>query len=515
MYLILQPLDFHLSWATAVDDTFYYLGWARNLALGNGPTFDGVIFTNGVQPLWAVILTLLARLSAESLTLLRLALGAAALFNVAALLAFWRVLRQVFTESAALVGALLFASLLSVSNVFLSGMENSLHLFLSALVMRAYLSVFRSGEPRPAALFMLGAALGMTFLCRVDSLVLAAVLVASLWIRFRGRIAWRNVALFVLGPVIAVASLYAALNLAQFGLFLPVSGEVKAATWVQEIAGVYGGRFDPAYLVSMAQYIPAILGMLLIWIIRPFLLISPAAQYLLVLAVIGLALILVRYTMKHRIRFNPSFWALLGMTLAGLTHIYAFLWQLGPVAATNPWYYAFEFEVAVLWMAAAVSFVFNRYPYRPLRLAISGSIAFAWMLAIVLLPRTFYDMLNLEPSLYSFRKAAEAVDAHVPTGARIGAFNAGVLGYFTTSTVINLDGLMGDKERLLAIRDGVPLREYLTQHHIDYVADYTRTPAGGRLWGLAPEEYAVVFGQPFRDEYNQMVHFYLLRFTPN
>ena len=34
------------------DDAFYYFTIARNIAEGNGITFDGVVQTNGFHPLW-------------------------------------------------------------------------------------------------------------------------------------------------------------------------------------------------------------------------------------------------------------------------------------------------------------------------------------------------------------------------------------------------------------------------------------------------------------------------------
>ena len=38
------------------DDAFYYFTIARNVALGEGPTFDGVAPTNGFHPLWLLFL---------------------------------------------------------------------------------------------------------------------------------------------------------------------------------------------------------------------------------------------------------------------------------------------------------------------------------------------------------------------------------------------------------------------------------------------------------------------------
>ena len=67
----LQPLSYHLSNLTLIDDGFYYLGYARNIAAGNGPTFDGLVETNGVQPLWTVLLILVASVQQDDLALMQ------------------------------------------------------------------------------------------------------------------------------------------------------------------------------------------------------------------------------------------------------------------------------------------------------------------------------------------------------------------------------------------------------------------------------------------------------------
>ena len=56
---VTAPLDFQAS-ILSTDDTFYYYAFAKNLASGAGPTVDGVVPTNGVQPLWAAVLTMIA-----------------------------------------------------------------------------------------------------------------------------------------------------------------------------------------------------------------------------------------------------------------------------------------------------------------------------------------------------------------------------------------------------------------------------------------------------------------------
>jgi hypothetical protein len=65
------------------DDSWYYLGVARNLAAGHGPTFDGHGRTNGFQPVWQFVEAALATVW-HGTALARAGLLAAAVLTVAA-----------------------------------------------------------------------------------------------------------------------------------------------------------------------------------------------------------------------------------------------------------------------------------------------------------------------------------------------------------------------------------------------------------------------------------------------
>jgi len=58
----------------------------------------------------------------------------------------------------------------------------------------------------------------------------------------------------------------------------------------------------------------------------------------------------------------------------------------------------------------------------------------------------------------------------VPADARIGAWNAGQIGYFSQRTVVNLDGLANDGEYLEVLEHG-SLADYLRRERITYLVD--------------------------------------------
>jgi uncharacterized membrane protein len=85
------------------DDCFLYLNIARHLALGHGPTFDGLHLTNGFHPLYMTVLVPLATLFPEpSETLLHLALTFLATCSVLTAIPLYLIGRQLWAAETGL-----------------------------------------------------------------------------------------------------------------------------------------------------------------------------------------------------------------------------------------------------------------------------------------------------------------------------------------------------------------------------------------------------------------------------
>src|SRR5205823_1185697 len=91
------------------------------------------------------------------------------------------------------------------------------------------------------------------------------------------------------------------------------------------------------------------------------------------------------------------------------------------------------------------------------------------------------------PNLNNRRvEAASWINQHLPQTSRIGAWNAGVLGYFTDRTIVNLDGLTNDRNYLLFLKSKRPVELYLRKEGIEYVCDVDvndLTTPYGQHWG--------------------------------
>jgi hypothetical protein len=468
IFIISQPLLYHLRGATVSDDAFYYLTYARNIAAGKGPTYGGII-TNGVQPLWALLQITPALVVHDQEALLRTVLCIGALFNILSLVIMWNVLHRLTSPSAAWFAVLAYVGYLTLTRVTLSGMEISLCLFSFSLLLLALVT---------DRLRLLSIALVLLCLSRVDLLIylpFIAIIIKIKHCRLRR-------VLEVLAPVIVIMACYFVLNRVVFGVWLPISGEVKAVYWAQKIAPSFGTRFNIAYWAHTAAQSTQQLGWLIAWLFEPVLRGSLVIGALTILAtVVGLTL---RSIQAVRLRRVDPLW-LLGV--AAYVHVYAFYWQLGTYYVLyQSWYYAAE----ILLLVVCVGIAFKQRVFNSVGsiLVLACTVLYVWQVfnSTIQTTRATEDVKGLE-GLYHAALA-------IPPDVRAGSFNSGVIGYFSRATVINLDGLMNNVERLDAIRSGRPLVDYLKAHDIQYVADYQDFDIPGYVVSSGPmiDEFGIL-----------------------
>lgn len=517
-FVIAQDIKFQLSGATVVDDTFYYLGYARNLATGHGPTFDGIVQTNGVQPLWTLILLLPALIITDRIVLMRAALIFAAAFDLVSLYLVWRTLCRLIEAKFALFGILVYGSYLTITRVALCAMDNSIHLVTFSLMLYVLVTrILQNEDVKRQDSLLLGGTLILISLSRIDNLVIVPFVLLIVWLKLKS---WQKVGLTA-APVIALMTLYFLLNYSAFGVALPMSGEVKAAYYEQTLTQTFHSRFDPAYILFTLQDGINEVGILLSWIVGPLLLsknLFPFSIGLILVFVIAVTFTAIRRILnRHRQRLSFSYWWLVILTIGIVAHIYAFYWQMGRYYVSwQRWYYSPEILVILVWIALAFSLLATRRFV--LLIGYSYTVA-AIVLGMLRLDENFQTRAA-NMSLYAFYQGAATVDAQIPKGAVVGAWNSGVIGYFTETTVINLDGLMNDKNRLETIRTRAPIRTYLDAHHITYVMDYvigTEPPKEtDQIFGLQPGTFRILWTQPFLDieaQFNAWL--ILLKLEPN
>lgn len=224
------------------DDTFYYLEIAYRSALGQSSTFDGIHLTNGFQPAWKALLTVIATLVHNKEYLLRSSLIVCAAFNLIAGFFFFGAARLLMPGGVALVPLFLWAGVQLEPHLALSGMETSLNWLFFNLLLYLLLRLAVVSDPlwdesiirflRKAG--MIGLLGGLLFYARVDNaLFIVGVAFIVSFLPSRLRIdggAWQSKGLVFSGVLAFTAFLilpYLISNSLTYGTMLPISGLAK------------------------------------------------------------------------------------------------------------------------------------------------------------------------------------------------------------------------------------------------------------------------------------------------
>ena len=162
-----------------IDDSFYSLAIARNLAAGKGPTSDGVHLTNGFQPGFVLLAAPLYALGEavgddHDLPVYLVQILLAALNALAALWAFGLARHLSGSVRLALFVAAAWALWPNGIRVGVNGLETSLSTFFVGWTAWYYLTRVRiPGGLTNGRLLRLGLLLGFSFWARMDTVLLA------------------------------------------------------------------------------------------------------------------------------------------------------------------------------------------------------------------------------------------------------------------------------------------------------------------------------------------------------
>ncbi len=454
------------------DDAYYYLQIARNLAAGRGASFDGETLTNGFHPLWLLLVTPLHWLGDDPERVLHLALTLAALLGTATVLLVYAIVR-LLTESR---GAALIAAALSALHPYLvvesvNGLETALSVFTLALITWVFLRHALRPEPiPPRACVGLGCAAGAMMLARTDSVfVFGAIL---LYLLARGRDGERLRAPLVAGVAATlVVAPWLVWNLARFGTVVQVSSLALAEPLREQFLATHGDALASALRRSweVARETFFERAVQLYFVPRGS---SGLAFFAGVAALLGVLHFTSTASERQWTRRRVGLLMVpgAGMLLALLHHSavrwWVREWYLAPLALLA----AILLGVALAQLERAV----GRAPLRSRRAAIAALyLVVGIALGAAFGPHQRQRWVAAAPHRLQQLEAARWIERHTSSDARVGAFNAGLLGYFGNRTVINLDGAV-NADAYRALREG-RLMEYIVSKRIGYLVDWRGT----------------------------------------
>lgn len=466
-----QPID-HLQKNLVVDDAIYYVKPALQLVDGHGYAFDGVHRTNGVQPLWAIVVAGLAFLVPDADALLRaIVLLSGGLWILGGWLLFL-LLRPMHAFAGAIA---LLVWLMAGFEVRLSmmGMENGLHGCVLAFglwtAQRLAATPADDGAWHRRA-FSFGTAAALLSLTRIECGLLAVLW--AFWVAWRQR----RGGSFVQGclrtwsyalPLLLLGGLWLGFSRLYFGEWTPISGAVKA--WNVATNGTQAPLVD-SLLASLRQSAWLSLSGIALTLQEHLV---PRLQRLPTTEEWAYGLLACFLPLLPRVvaLFRPSQWPAntaprVLLFVFAAAHLVLVSWLLAPYASYCTWYFTAEILLVCLFLGGVV-----------------GSLQ-SWWRWILVLPLAAVVLVSTAVRLPTwFRAPVTGVTApYVDTGrwlenwlppqSTIGCFASGYIALEAEShRVVNLDGLINDGRYLrdYVKKDRIP--DYFRDERIGYFAD--------------------------------------------
>ena len=510
-----------LDWYTT-DDAFYYFVPARNIAFGNGISFDGLTRSNGFHPLWmAVLVPIFALAHINNILPLRLLIVVLAVFDAAAGIILFRLARRFFAVEVAAFIALVWALTPAIHSLTTKGgVEAGLNAFFILLLWERLSAINQRKELGPhygPSFVGLGVIAALTILTRLDNIFLVFFAGLWLWLRWMGD-TWSQrlrIGLAFFGPIVLLVMAYLVWNQLAFGTASPVSGQVKV--WWGTLEGTaYGfpvkrletfvGQFftddedlGPWHIATSGLYRTAetILS-------SQGTQVSVAARRSVLLGlggIMGMLGILLAWLEKKYIRHVVVGMGLVPFFMGCFAQITYY--KAAGSLAQQPWYWISESILLVLLLGMfldALRRVLEKHfvHSRPLTCRVFNLFSILVVLGFLGYMLDGFRP-NADPNMHYYMHRSAWLQANTEPGSRIAITGAGNLAYFTDGRVIvNMDGLMNSYEYFLALQNGRGF-DFLSNLGIQYIFgnQYVVTvsnPYGPMLEGHLVETAKYQFG---------------------
>lgn len=473
------------------DDAYYYYSLARNAAQGRGWVVAGTQTpTTGFQPLWALILTGLWRVldGASSGALISTAQGLALISGMATGVLVFSLVKRLTSHTAIAclaMGAFLFSP--QIIRHHLNGMETFLT-FLAVAGISLVLSASLGRDLERWQFAVCGLLSGVSILARADMVVWVAAAIAVFGLsrlRKHDGVSLRGV--LVSGGALSVGFLVPLLPWWAYsaGLgqgLIPESGDaVRVLSLLHNHlpieSPIQALMRDPDFYLG--YYVRNITRFTGAWGRQaPLLLPGAIPAYALlgartadsVMTIAGAVLAFASLYAARRRRAVTLFYLLCfwWMACLGLTLAYA-------VAIQGQWFY--HRYAASLGFVANLIFLLTLFHglscvrERALRFAGTASVVLAFSFALLVAEGSYRWLLE-GPSAVpddGFYRASQYLDSKLPVESRVGAFQGGLIGFYTQQSVLPLDGKVNAHAREALIDKS--MFQYLCDEDIDYLVD--------------------------------------------
>lgn len=464
----------------AADDGYYYFQIARNIAHGHNVTFDGETITNGFHPLWMAMITPVFFVVHGDTMPVHVILTMGSILGAIATVFIFLTLRRLTSIAAAALAAATYALHPYTVNDSVVGVETPVVVALFTAIVFLYVRAWQDGATRRDDI-AIGALSGLLLLARTDTLFIVPCIWAALLLR-TPTAAWRERALRFVVPAALLLLPWVVWTLAATGTIVQVSGEAGTYPARQAFLNAHGDGWwgqarhgvsliREAFTMALPhQYLVPHFG-------HPWKIVVPAVLLLVTMCTLPPDAIAAK-TRRSLLILLP---AALGVTAALLYHAgirwHWRTWYFAPTGVMLVMVFGIMLGHAEAWLRDAVRAVLERRArgVPSPRLVTLAAVTALYLVASVLLWRQYRPD---KPERYLFDEGAQLnmltaarwVRANTPPDARLGSFNAGIIGYYSGRTVVNLDGVV-NADALNALRN-CTTADYIRKMQLGYIVDF-------------------------------------------
>jgi len=441
--MVNQPLTRQLC-RQVPDDAFFYFTIARTWAATGRLSIDGVHLASGFHPLWLLIIRGLIQGLPNADSAVRVALFGCAFMYALSGLQLYRLIAGFSSKRAAYVGCILYFLNCAWLSEAVNGLETSLTmLLLLATLASAQLLIPGSATGRGLATARLGVLGGLLCLARTDYAICVGCLILFGMYQARdSRKDW-----FLAGCLSAIILLvWLIFSRAVWGLHGQSSSYAYSIT-------LWSHAYRPDSLWMTLRAILSRVKAGMVWFAIPD------------LGVPLLALVVLVKTLWKAGRSVREAWMVIWGTLWVSLGLFLVLHggiRLNP----RPWYFMMAPILGAISGALAVDWIAD---FEDARLRGVAAIALAFLVAYSLRSGIPYVLKDRYANQACFARGAEWVNRNLPPGTPVGVFNAGIIGYYSTQPILNLDGIVNDSV-LPALRER-QLLAYMDSQGTSYVLD--------------------------------------------
>ena len=436
MFRLAPPLESikRPEWVALIpDDAYYYFTIARNIASGEGSTFDDITPTNGYHPAWMGLASVVYLFVGETNHLpIRLLLITQAILGAGVIggLVTWLAVRGCSPGSLAIFLVLMGTPWITYGRT--DGLESGL---VQTWIVYFFMATIRLKEMSAAPSiqdFALGAVLALGVMARLDlALVCLSVGLIALWSYFRTPIHrrptmdvfWSRAGLWALPPLMTI-SIYLYLNSLVFDTLTPISGKLKNSF------PSIGFRSEWLVQHPLPFLLMPVIAMSLRWLPERF-----EAGERWAMQVLACSCFLLLANTLCFTRWGVHQWHFTLIYLVGAISLTLLVEKLGASVAA---------KAAIFTVVLAMS--------------VAGQFFFTHKRADRAFQARSYE-------------AAQVLRTQSGVPQRIGMTDAGAFGYFMGGGVVNLDGVVNNLAYQVALRDR-GLRAYLDEQNITGIAHH-------------------------------------------